>query len=115
MKKRGGGTSLLVHVLPEFAAELERLLAAAERPDLAAQVQTLRVTGGDRCGDDFCQSFYTDAPPGGDWQSEGQHETVPLDPDSGMVILDVIGGRIRFVEVLHRDDVKAGLRGAGIR
>jgi hypothetical protein len=41
MKKRGGGTSLLVRVLPEFAAELERLLAAAERPDLAAQVQTL--------------------------------------------------------------------------
>jgi hypothetical protein len=115
MKKKSGGSSLLVHVLPEFAAELERLLAAAERPDLAAQVQTLRVTHGDRCGDDFCQSFYTDAPRAAIGRAREQYESVALDPDDGMVILDVVGGRIRFVEVLYREDVKAGLRGAGIR
>jgi hypothetical protein len=98
-----------------FAAELEHLLVAVERPELAAQVQTLRVTRRDRCGDDFCQSFYTAAPPRGDWQSEGQHESVPLNPDAGMVILDVVDGQIRFVEVLYREDVKEGLKGAGIR
>jgi hypothetical protein len=32
-----------------------------------------------------------------------------------MVILDVVDGHIRFVEVLYREDVKAGLKGAGIR
>lgn len=70
----------------------------------------------DTCGDDFCQSFYVGgAKPRGTWQDEGEYESLELIPEEGMVILDLVDGRIRFVEVLYRDDVEDALKGAGIR
>lgn len=54
------------------------------------------------CTDDFCQSFYTAPKPDGAYGPG--HRNVPLfnnrDHD-GMIVLDVLHGRIMFVEVLY--------------
>ena len=98
-------SKLLVEDLPDFANELRELLK--DEPDLAAEVDGLRLIDKCRCGDDFCASFYTLPPPQGAW-GEG-HENVVLEPKSGMVVLDVIDRQIGMVEVLNRDDVKAAI------
>lgn len=43
--------------------------------------------------------------PDGPW-GHGHRNVTPATA-TGMVILDVVDGRIRYVEVLHRDDVKS--------
>jgi hypothetical protein len=93
---------LLVEAIPGFASELRSLLV--NEPDLAVAVNSLRLIDKCRCGDDFCASFYTLPPPAGAW-GEG-HENVVLEPEDGMIILDVIDRKIGMVEVLYRSDVK---------
>ena len=68
---------------------------------LADQVDTLRVLRECGCGDDFCQSFYTQPPPVG---ANGLgHRNVCLSPSrSGMLVLDVVDDVIMFVEVIDR-------------
>lgn len=51
------------------------------------------------CGDDLCQSFCTAEPPDGAYGPG--HRCVPLLPPRGDLILDVVDGRIMYVEVLH--------------
>ena len=92
----------LVECFPDFANELKDLLAG--EPDLAATVDGLQLVDKCRCGDDFCSSFYTLPPPNGAW-GRG-HENVVLEPQNGMIILDVIDRRIGMVEVLYRADVR---------
>jgi len=95
----------LFTVLPNFAAELAEALRFDDGAELADQVLGLSITAVCGCGDDFCASFYTGPRPDGRW---GQgHENVTPETATGMVILDVVDGRIRFVEVLHGDDVKS--------
>lgn len=92
---------LLSETWPVFAAELAAALAAADEAGLAAEVAGLRVV--DRCGcpDDFCQSFRTAPKPAGAY-GDG-HRCVPLDaPWPGELVLDVVHGRIVYVEVLFR-------------
>lgn len=93
----------MADVLPELASELRQTLEGSGRPDLASQVNELRLVELCRCDDDFCSSFYTGPRPDGSWGD--QHENVFPDVDTGMVILDVVDGVIRYVEVLYRDDV----------
>ena len=93
---------LLRDVLPEFTNELRELLAS--EPDILATVNSLELVDRCRCGDGFCASFYTLPAPRGAW-GEG-HENVVLEPEVGMVILDVIDRRIGMVEVIDRPDVK---------
>jgi hypothetical protein len=50
---------LLADTLPEFAVELERLLARAGEPELASQVLGLVIVDRCRCEDSFCSSFHT--------------------------------------------------------
>jgi hypothetical protein len=95
----------LQRFLPEFSAELYRLLVKSGRTDLAAQVSELSIHERCRCGDSFCGTFYTAPKPEGSY-SPG-HENVVLEPDVGMVVLDVVGGEIKCVEVLGRNDVRA--------
>jgi hypothetical protein len=90
-------------VLPEFSAELERILAAAKRSDLASQVDALPLVDRCRCGQSECAHFYTAARTAGAYGPG--HENLVLDT-SGLVVLDLVDGRIVAVEVLDRQDVK---------
>ena len=94
----------MVDVLPELASELRHALQQDGREELASQVGSLRIVEMCGCGDDFCASFYTGPQPEGGWGSG--HENVVPDVDTGMLILDVVDGIIRYVEVLYRDDVR---------
>jgi hypothetical protein len=98
---------LLANALPELALELERLLAKAGKPELAAQIAGLVILDRCRCGDDFCSSFYTQPEPEGPYGPG--HDCMDLDADEGMVLLDVVTGTIVHVEILNRDDIRRKL------
>jgi hypothetical protein len=86
---------------PRFAAECATTLREADEPVLALQVDGLRVFQDCGCGDDFCQSFATRPPPDGPYGPG--HRNVDLRPPwPGMLVLDVVGELIVFVEVLYR-------------
>ncbi|MDX6739799.1 hypothetical protein [Actinocorallia sp. A-T 12471] len=96
---------LIRDVLPELAAELVELLEAEGEHTLAALVPELRLVGRCDCGDDFCQSLRTAPHPTGLPYGPG-HRCVSLDPAEGMLVLDVVNGRIVYVEVLYRDRLR---------
>ena len=57
------------------------------------------------CGDDFCQSFYTQPPAEGAYGPG--HRNVGLSPDRpGMLILDVVDSLIMYVEVVDRPPLR---------
>jgi hypothetical protein len=97
----------LAETLPDFALELQQLLVKACEPELAAQIPGLVILDRCRCGDDFCSSFYTKPKPEGRYGPN--HDCMDLDADEGMVLLDVVAGKIAHVEVLNRDDVRRKL------
>jgi hypothetical protein len=97
---------LLVESLPEFSRELTQLLIAAGKPALAAQVDRLETVAKCGCNDDFCASFYTAPKPEKHAKDRWALEVQPAD---GMILLDVVGDTITFIEVLYRDDVRAKL------
>jgi hypothetical protein len=98
----------LESAIPDFAAELRRLLEREGRPDLAEQVTGLPVVDRCRCGDDFCAMFYAVPRPGGAWGPG--HETIILKfVDTGMINIDLVAGRIVAVEVLYRQDIQSAL------
>lgn len=90
---------LVRDVLPRLARGLSRELHELGEDALAAQVNGLRIRQPCGCFDEFCQSFYTeDHRPGTPYESE--HRTVPLLPEDVMVNLDVVDGRIVYVEII---------------
>jgi hypothetical protein len=95
----------IAELLPTFAEELERLTAAAGRPDLVPQIRTLPVFDRCRCGEGNCAHFYTEPKPRGSY-GDG-HSNVTLPAEQGMIVYDLVDGRIVAVEVLDRLDVKA--------
>lgn len=99
---------LLREVLPELASELKEGLARQGEPDLAAQIDGLRIKSLCGCDDDFCGSFYTGEPPNGRWSDLGDHYSLPVETD-WLIVLDVVDGRIRFVEVIDRPEVRVKL------
>jgi hypothetical protein len=104
-RRQNKNTEMLVKdALPEFARELDRLLTAEGHTDLAKQVPELKIVDRCRCGDDFCSTFYTQPKPQGSYGAG--HENIELEPEQGMIILDVVNGRIMCVEVLNRNDVQ---------
>ncbi len=101
---------MLASTMPEFAAELRRTLEAEGRGDLAEQIPNLRIIDHCRCGDDFCATFYTVRKPAGAWGPGPGHETVCLEsPESGMINIDLVAGRVVEVEALYRDELRAAL------
>jgi len=100
---------LLIETLPVLAQELQQLLQGKNQLELplAAQVTALEIVEGCGCGDDFCASFYTQPKPKGAYGTG--HYTLVLEPADGMLILDVVGGVISFVEVLYRPEIRQKL------
>jgi len=95
----------LIDVLPDFVGELDRALWAGDADDLADQVRGLSITTGCSCGDDFCSSFYTGPRPDGPWGQTCRN--VSPEVATGMIVLDVVDDKVRYVEVLYRVDVKS--------
>jgi len=101
---------LLTEILPPLARELEQLLKDQGEVELAAQVSQLAIVDRCRCGDDFCSSFYTQPKPEGTYGPG--HRCIDLDAAEGMLVLDVVAGKIAHVEVLNRDDIRRKLLAA---
>jgi hypothetical protein len=98
---------LLIDALPEFAEELRQLLLQKNETVLAAQIGELRIVELCRCREEFCSSFYTQPRPEKAYPPDSSH--VELQPRTGMLLLDIVRGRIAHVEVLFRDDVRKKL------
>lgn len=92
---------LIREVYPDLIAELTILLERAAEPELAASASTLRLVAACSCKDDSCQSIQTVYRPQGASYGPG-HRNVVLEPDEGMLILDVVDGQIMYVEILDR-------------
>ena len=97
---------LLQHLVPRFASELAAQLEQLGEAALAEQVGALRVLDHERSG--VAVYMYTAPRPGGPWGPTLRN--VELGVRRGMVILDVVDGRIAGVEVLGRGDIRARLR-----
>ncbi len=98
---------LLKEPFPELSAELQQLLRGKGEPVLANQVPSLPIVDRCRCGDDFCATFHVQPQPEGAYGAG--HRSIDLDPDSGMLILDIVDGNIVAVEILHRDAIRRKL------
>lgn len=87
-----------------MADQLRQALVQLGEGALAATVSDLRVVAPCGCGDDFCQSFYTEPPPEGAYPYPDRARNVCCDEPGwdGMLILDVVDERIHFVEVIDR-------------
>lgn len=99
--------SLLVEAFPKLSEELQGLLRGTGELTLADQVPKLRILDRCRCGDDFCATFYVQPKPTGSY--EPGLRTIPLEPTTGMLIIDVVNDTIASVEVLYRDEVRQRL------
>jgi len=97
-------SSLLQDTLPDLADELTALLRSQNGRDLAEQVPLLRLVDRCRCGDDFCAMLYTAPKPKGAYGPN--HESIPLNPSSGHLILDLVDRKIVSIEILFRDDLR---------
>lgn len=107
MNQKAEKRLLLSDTLPAFSAELRQLLEEQGETELAAQVPSLAILDRCRCGDDFCATIYTQPKPKGGFGPA--HRNVRLMPEDGMLILDVVAGKIACVEVLDREDVREKL------
>ncbi|WP_283135150.1 hypothetical protein [Rhizohabitans arisaemae] len=90
---------LVRELFPDLINELIACLREEEEEQLAVHAWDLRFYQGCECRDDFCQSFYTAEPPDGAFGPG--HRNVALIPARGDLILDVVRGRIMYVEVLY--------------
>jgi hypothetical protein len=94
----------MADLLPEFAVELKTLLGESSQSGLKEQVDELRIFDRCRCGDSFCASFYTQPKPEGKYGHP--HETIALEPEAGMLLLDTVDGRIVYVEIHDRGSIR---------
>jgi hypothetical protein len=86
---------------PVLSAQVAAALQAVNEPTLEALWPSVRIVERCGCGDDYCQSFYTQPRPVGTYGVG--HRNVMLDaPWDGYLILDVVDETIMHVEILHR-------------
>ena len=95
---------LLREIYPDLCTEPVGLLNAEGLSGLGVCAHDLRIVAPCRCADDFCRSFHTAPPPNGPYGPG--HRNVTLDPEQGMIILDVVDDRIMFVEVLDHPPLR---------
>ncbi|MEV6250856.1 hypothetical protein AB0M38_32505 [Streptomyces sp. NPDC051742] len=101
MDQENPSPRLLRDVYPALVRQLVRLLESEGERELAIVVHDVRMYGPCGCSDDFCQSIRTSGHPQGQPYGEG-HRCVPLLPEDGMLNLDVLNGRIAFIEILDQ-------------
>jgi hypothetical protein len=94
-------SDLLRECWPVLAAQLEEALRAADESALADDVGKLRLVQPCTCGEGNCQSFYT-APPSDGSYGTGYRNVLLDAPWPGEFLLDVVDGKIVFVEILDR-------------
>ena len=99
--------SILATEFPEFAEELARLLRHIGEGELAETVPRLPIVERCRCGDDFCATLDTAPPPADSWGRS--HRNVALDPERGILVLDVLDQQIVCIEALFRDEIREHL------
>ncbi|RDS62486.1 hypothetical protein DWC19_26615 [Streptomyces sp. M7] len=87
------------------------LLEGEGEGELALSARDLRLVEACGCGDGFCQSSRTAPHRPGEPYGPG-HRCVPLVPARGMLCLDVVDGRIVYVEVLDRPALRTPSRPA---
>ena len=97
-------------VFPEFCEELVTLARRSSQPELADEIPELPVVDRCRCGQLDCAHFYTAQPPDGAYGPG--HKNLQLSSESGLIVLDIVGGGIVAVEVLDRPDVRRQLHAA---
>ena len=94
----------VIDLWPKISAEVQHLLRTDGYGALADQISDLELTEMCRCGDSFCDSFFTAPRPDGAW--EPRASTIELEPSwPGYLLIDVQGTapeRIVEVEVLYR-------------
>ncbi|KOG39203.1 hypothetical protein, partial [Streptomyces resistomycificus] len=100
---------LVREVFPDLVDELAALLEEEGERELAITVRDVRLVGDCGCGDDFCQSIRTADHPQGQPFGPG-HRCVPLMPAQGMLVLDVVKGRIMYIEILERPPLRRRVR-----
>jgi hypothetical protein len=83
---------------------MEAGLREQGEPFLADQVTDLRITGVCTCGRSYCGSFLTTPRPMKRRFVRGRQVELPGLP--GPVAVDIVGGEIAYVEVLHWDEVR---------
>lgn len=98
----------LADCMPEFSDELRSLALQSGRPEIAEQLVRMRIVDRCRCGDDFWATFYTGEKPQGGYGPN--QETIELPAETGMILLDLVNGLVRCVEVLYRDDIRLRLQ-----
>ena len=108
----GQNLPLLRDIHPGFSAELVSLLEAEGESDLAICANDLHVIARCPCADDFCQSFYTAPEPEGAYGPGHRNVSLLTKHDhGGMIVLDVVHGRIMFVEVLFYPPLRRAVGG----
>lgn len=95
-------TDRVVERWPALAEELRAALVAEAELALAETVGELVCVQECECSDAFCQSFYSAPPPPGAWGPGHRNVWLELPSGAGMLVLDVVGESITYVEVLHR-------------
>lgn len=96
---------LLCEVLPSLYEELLTLLAKPELEALLPQLPHLRVTGRCKCGDDFCATIDTGHVPK-EYRGTSHQDSIDIEADEGLMILDTLDGQIVSIEILYRDDIR---------
>ena len=93
-------------ILPEFSAAIENALRIENRPQIADQLKMIPIVGRCRCDGDSDEwwGIYTLAQPKGAYGPTS--ETIPLLFDGNMVNLDVVNGKIAYMEIAGRRDLK---------
>jgi hypothetical protein len=92
---------------PELSKELQGLLCEEGEGVLSEQVPLLNILDRCRCGDDYCATMYMYKGQRRNYQPD--YRSISLHPKPGMIVLDVIEGKIIAIEVLYRDPVREKL------
>ena len=94
----------LCDALPDFAVELLALLESNGYPNLATQVQSLKIIDRCSCPDSECGTFYAASRPSGSWDAGRRDIRLPV--QNYDLILDVVDENVVCVEVLGRPDLR---------